>query len=257
MTEETRTRAGWLERLRRLWPGSAAASENSPSLPSPADDPRHVPLPVYGDVLARNGFEALALWEADEAEARQMLAQRLADARRGGADSITTAPPGPADCAFGQWLVALRPEGHFDLLDDLKMWHDHWHRLHRQMVEELAQGQTGAAEDALGSAPSPWTNAARRVRGLLEALWLQRPMPALELRTPGRTRWLEARLLREADGGERLTVSVRRELPVGALVIVRDTHRPAAPSRPYRVDHCRPGQRGLLDRGVYIAYLVA
>ena len=218
-----------------------------------AMDRRTVMLPMIGDQQGKSYYEVAEMWARERLRAKRHLQEII--------DGVTDyGDPGQAAgsfaCDVGVWLRFVDLPGMADTLDDLRMWHDHWHQELARLIDLANQGSRAPVVDALKPGRGAWSYAARRVNQLLEALWLQREPMGLQLSQDGTGEWLEAALLGGSPGERELTVSLERMLPAASRVLVRHTERPDAPARAYKVRLCRPGQRGAQDEGVFIAYLV-
>ena len=216
-------------------------------------DRRTVLLPMIGDQQAKSYYDVAEMWARERMRAKRHLQEIL--------DGVTDfGDPGHAAssqaCGLGVWLRFVNLPGMADTIDDLRMWHDHWHQELARLIELANQGQREPVEQAMRPGRGPWTYAARRVNQLLDALWVQKVPVGLQLRI-GEGNWIDAALLQEYEQGESLTISLETELGAGVNVLLRDTARADATPRSYRVKLCRPGQRGAQDAGVFIAYLVS
>jgi hypothetical protein len=213
-------------------------------------DRRTIMLPMIGNQQGKSYYEVSDMWARERLRAKRHL-QEIIDGVTDYGDPAQAA--GSFACDVGVWLRFVDLPGMADTLDDLRMWHDHWHQELARLIDLANQGQRAPVVDALKPGRGAWSYAGRRVNQLLESLWMQREPMGMQLRLQGSDEWLEAALLRDADGG--LTVSLERMLPTDAAVLVRHTDRPDDKPRAYRVRQCRPGQRGASDEGVFIAYL--
>ena len=213
-------------------------------------DRRTIMLPMIGNQQGKSYYEVSDMWARERLRAKRHL-QEIIDGVTDYGDPAQAA--GSFACDVGVWLRFVDLPGMADTLDDLRMWHDHWHQELARLIDLANQGQRAPVVDALKPGRGAWSYAGRRVNQLLESLWMQREPMGMQLRLQGSDEWLEAALLRDADGG--LTVSLERMLPADATVLVRHTDRPDDKPRAYRVRQCRPGQRGAIDEGVFIAYL--
>ena len=213
-------------------------------------DRRTIMLPMIGNQQGKSYYEVSDMWARERLRAKRNL-QEIIDGVTDYGDPAQAA--GSFACDVGVWLRFVDLPGMADTLDDLRMWHDHWHQELARLIDLANQGQRAPVADALKPGRGAWSYAGRRVNQLLESLWMQREPMGMQLRLQGSDEWLEAALLRDADGG--LTVSLERMLPADATVLVRHTDRPDDKPRAYRVRQCRPGQRGASDEGVFIAYL--
>ncbi len=215
-------------------------------------DRRTIMLPMIGDQQGKSYYEVAEMWARERLRAKRHLQEII--------DGVTDyGDPGHAAgsfaCDVGVWLRFVDLPGMADTLDDLRMWHDHWHQELARLIDLANQGQRAPVVDALKPGRGAWSYAARRVNQLLESLWMQREPMGLQLRVGGENEWTDAALLRESEGARELTISLERMLEPGAAVLVQRNEQPPAQARAYRVRSCRPGQRGAQDQGVFIAYL--
>lgn len=217
-----------------------------------AVDRRTIMLPMIGNQQGKSYYEVSEMWARERLRAKRHL-QEIVDGVTDFGDPGQAA--GSFACDVGVWLRFVDLPGMADTLDDLRMWHDHWHQELARLIDLANQGQRAPVVDALKPGRGAWSYAGRRVNQLLESLWMQREPMGLQLRLDGSEEWLDAALLREAEDAAELTVSLERMLPAQATVLVRHTARPDSAPRAYRVRQCRPGQRGARDEGVFIAYL--
>lgn len=243
--------AGLLARLRKLL--RPAPVDRSGFADADGIDRRTIMLPMIGDQQGKSYYEVAEMWARERLRAKRHL-QEIVDGVTDYGDPAQAA--GSFACDVGVWLRFVDLPGMADTLDDLRMWHDHWHQELARLIDLANQGQRGAVMDALKPGRGSWSYAARRVNQLLEALWLQREPMGLQLRMEGAGEWIDAALLREGEEARELTVSLERMLPEASSVQVRHVDRPDAAARAYKVRLCRAGQRGAQDQGVYIAYLI-
>ena len=252
MNAETAT-PGWRRLLARWLPRWFKPVDRSGFAEAGGIDRRTVLLPMIGDQQAKSYYDVAEMWARERMRAKRHLQEIL--------DGVTDfGDPGHASssqaCELGVWLRFVNLPGMADTIDDLRMWHDHWHQELARLIELANQGQREPVEQAMRPGRGPWTYAARRVNQLLDALWVQKVPVGLQLRI-GEGNWIDAALLQEYEQGESLTISLETELGAGVNVLLRDTARADATPRSYRVKLCRPGQRGAQDAGVFIAYLVS
>ncbi len=245
--------SGWRRWLPRWLARRFGSVDRSAFADSGEADRRTVLLPMIGDQQAKSYYEVADTWARERLRAKRHLQEIL--------DGVTDfGDPGHAAsslaCELGTWLRFVNLPGMADTLDDLRMWHDHWHQELARLVGLANQGQREPVEEAMRPGRGPWSYAARRVNQLLDALWVQKVPVGLQLRLADGS-WIDAALLQEYERGESLTISLEAQLTSGAEVLLRDTTRADAAPRAYRVKLCRPGQRGAQDAGVFIAYLVA
>ena len=243
----------WSRLLARWFPRWFRAVDRSAFADAGGIDRRTVLLPMIGNQQAKSYYDVAEMWARERLRAKRHLQEIL--------DGVTDfGDPGHAAsslaCELGTWLRFVNLPGMADTLDDLRMWHDHWHQELARLVGLANQGQREPVEEAMRPGRGPWSYAARRVNQLLDALWVQKVPVGLQLRLADGS-WIDAALLQEYERGESLTISLEAQLTSGAEVLLRDTTRADAAPRAYRVKLCRPGQRGAQDAGVFIAYLVA
>ncbi len=217
-----------------------------------AIDRRTIMLPMIGNQQGKSYYEVSEMWARERLRAKRHL-QEIVEGVTDYGDPAQAA--GSFACDVGVWLRFVDLPGMADTLDDLRMWHDHWHQELARLIDLANQGQRAPVQDALKPGRGAWSYAGRRVNQLLESLWLQREPMGLQLRLEGSDDWIDAAVLRETEDQRELTVSLEHALTVDAAVVVRHTDRPDAPARAYRVRLCRPGQRGASDEGLFIAYL--
>ena len=241
---------GLLARLRGLL--RPAAVDRSGFADAGGIDRRTIMLPMIGDQQGKSYYEVAEMWARERLRAKRHL-QEIVDGITDYGDPSQAA--GSFACDVGVWLRFVDLPGMADTLDDLRMWHDHWHQELARLIDLANQGQRGPVLDALKPGRGSWSYAARRVNQLLEALWLQREPMGLQLRLEGSPEWIDAALLREGEAARELTVSLERMLQAATVVQVRHSDRPDQAPRAYKVRMCRPGQRGAQDQGVFIAYL--
>lgn len=215
-------------------------------------DRRTIMLPMIGNQQGKSYYEVSEMWARERLRAKRHL-QEIVDGVTDYGDPAQAA--GSFACDVGVWLRFVDLPGMADTLDDLRMWHDHWHQELARLIDLANQGQRAPVTDALKPGRGAWSYAGRRVNQLLESLWMQREPMGLQLRLDGTQEWLDAALLRDGGDAAELTVSLERMLPADAAVLVRHSDEPDAAPRKYRVRQCRPGQRGARDEGVFIAYL--
>ncbi len=220
-----------------------------------AMDRRTIMLPMIGDQQSKSYYEVAEMWQRERLRAKKHLQEIL--------DGTTEfGNPGHAassfSCEIGIWLRFVDLPGMADTLGDVRMWHIHWHQELARLIDHANEGQRQLVEESLKPGHSSWAYAGRRVSLLLDALWVQRAPIALKLQRQGHAgAWLDAAMLQEYQRGASLTVSLETQLPDGSLVSVLNVAKPDSPFQVYRVKLCRPGQRGLQDEGVFIAYLEA
>ncbi len=239
-----------LARLRG-WFGREAV-DRSAFAETGAIDRRTIMLPMIGDQQGKSYYEVAEMWARERLRAKRHLQEII--------DGVTDyGDPGQAAgsfaCDVGIWLRFVDLPGMADALDDLRMWHDHWHQELARLIDLANQGQRTPVADALKPGRGAWSYAARRVNQLLEALWLPREAVGLQLCIEGSREWIDAAILGGAPDEAELTISLERMLSPSTRVLVRHDERPDAPPRAYQVRLCRPGQRGAQDEGVFIAYL--
>lgn len=245
----------WRKLLARLFPRWFSLPDRGEFAAAGASDRRTIILPMIGDQQGKSYYEVAEMWARERIRAKKHLQEIL--------DGVTdSGDPNHAassfSCDVGVWLRFVNLPGLANVLDDLRMWHDHWHQELARLIDQANQGHRGPVEDAMKPGRGPWSYAARRVNQLLESLWVQKVPVGLQLRVSGAGQgWLDAALLQDYDQGESLTVSLETRLDHGTEVQVRDASDAAAAPRTYHVKLCRPGQRGPQDEGVFIAYLVA
>jgi hypothetical protein len=161
----------WLLRLFFPWRRRA---DFAPSMPPEEIDPRTRVIPVAHEHAGKTYFETAQMWAKERLRIRRVLLD-IADGKR----PITDAETLPADfqCELGTWLRFVQPEGREAqaILDDLRLWHTHWHSATNQIIVHLAAGHFAYARQSLSSRAGPWSYAARKVDRLLEALWVHRP----------------------------------------------------------------------------------
>ena len=244
----------WRRLLARWLPRWFKPLDRSAFADAGAVDRRTVLLPMIGDQQAKSYYDVAEMWARERMRAKRHLQEIL--------DGVTQfGDPGHAAsalaCELGIWLRFVNLPGMADTVDDLRMWHDHWHQEFGRLIGLANHGQREPVEEAMRPGRGPWSYAARRVNQLLDALWVQKVPVGLQLRVGEADGWIDAALLQEYEQGESLTISLELQLPAGVAVMLRDSARSDAPPRSYRVKLCRPGQRGAQDAGVYIAYLVS
>jgi hypothetical protein len=244
--------SAWRQWLARWLPRWFKPVDRSGFADAGGIDRRTVLLPMIGDQQAKSYYDVAEMWARERMRAKRHLQEIL--------DGVTDfGDPGHAAssqaCELGVWLRFVNLPGMADAVDDLRMWHDHWHQELSRLIDLANQGQREPVEQAMRPGRGPWTYAARRVNQLLDSLWVQKIPVGLQLRLADGG-WIDAALLQEYEQGESLTISLETELAAGSSVLLRDSARADAAPRSYRVKLCRPGQRGAQDAGVFIAYLV-
>uniref|UniRef100_E6PM74 Uncharacterized protein n=1 Tax=mine drainage metagenome TaxID=410659 RepID=E6PM74_9ZZZZ len=218
-------------------------------------DRRTIMLPMIGDQQGKSYYEVAEKWQRERLRAKKHL-QEILDGTTDFGDPDHAASS--FACEVGIWLRFVDLPGLAETLDDVRMWHDHWHQELARLIDLANEGRRLLVEESLKPGCGSWAYASRRVSLLLDALWVQKAPIALKLQRQGDAgAWIDAALLQEHEQGARLTVSLETRLPAGNQVTVLETAKPDSPQRAYRVKLCRPGQRGLQDEGVFIAYLEA
>jgi hypothetical protein len=242
----------WRRILSRLFGRWFAAPDRSAFAEADVADRRTIMLPMIGSQQGKSYYEVAEMWARERLRAKKHL-QEILDGITESGDPRHAASS--SSCDVGIWLRFVNLPDMATTLDDLRMWHDHWHQELARLIGLANEGQRSPVEDAMKPGRGPWSYAARRVNQLLEALWVQKVPLGLQLRIGGGA-WIDAALLQEYEQGASLTLSLETRLLQGTAVEVRDASKPDSAPRGYRVKLCRPGQRGPQDDGVYIAYLV-
>lgn len=238
-----------LARLLPRWFGSVDRSAFSPAGPL---DHRTIALPMIGNQQERTYYEIAEVWARERLRAKKHLQEILDGITEFGEPEHAAASHA---CEFGAWLRFVSLPAQANALDDLRMWHDHWHKELAHLIELANQSQRHPVQEAMKPGRGPWTYASRRVSQLLEALWVARAPVGLQLQVADAGDWIDAALLAEDAAVGTMTVSLEtRLIPGGEVSVRRGTD--GKPQR-CRVKVCRPGQRGPQDDGVFIAYLVA
>ncbi|WP_031405043.1 hypothetical protein [Thiomonas sp. FB-Cd] len=217
-------------------------------------DRRTIMLPMIGNQQGKSYYEVAEMWARERLRAKRHL-QEILDG------TIDSGDPDHAAssfaCELGIWLRFVDMPGIAHTIDDLRMWHDHWHQELARLIDLANQAERTAVDTAMKPGRGPWAYASRRVTQLLEALWVDKAPIALKLQLPtAEGNWIDAVLLQEYEQGARLTISLETNLSAGMKVGVRDVTKPEGSVRDYRVKLCRLGQRGPQDEGLLIAYLV-
>lgn len=155
----------WLrEHLRRPAFNSEFAVKGPPA------DPRTIALPMSHGHEGHTYYEVAEMWARERLRfKRQMLA-------RCEGDSIEPSLDSPYDCDFGMWLRFVNAEGDLGrALDDLRMWHDHWHAASALLLSATDKHMFDLVRDNLsatnGQTRGAWLYASRKVDRLLEKLW--------------------------------------------------------------------------------------
>ncbi|OIQ96802.1 hypothetical protein GALL_211280 [mine drainage metagenome] len=245
----------WRQALVKLFPRWFKPLDRTAFSQAGVMDRRTIMLPMIGDQQSKSYYDVAEMWARERLRAKKHLQEIL------GGQTDYGDPDHAASsfaCEVGIWLRFVDVPGMAETLDDLRMWHDHWHQELARLIDLANEGQRGPVEDAMRPGRGSWSYAARRVNYLLESLWEQKVPVGLQLRLDDMPagEWIDAALLHETAPGAALTLSLETRLDAGASVVLRDATKPEAQERRYRVKLCRPGQRGRQDQGVFIAYLV-
>lgn len=242
----------WRRLLGRLFPRWFGAFDRSAFASAPALDHRTIALPMIGSGKEHTYYEVAEIWARERLRAKHHL-QEILDGVTDYGDPVHAAASHA--CELGVWLRFLNLPAQADRVDDLRMWHDHWHQELARLISLANQGQRLKVEEAMKPARGPWTYAARRVSQLLESLWAPRAPVGLQLRRAGTDDWIDAAILAEDATARTMTLSLETELAAGEAIELR--RGADATPESCHVKLCRPGQRGAQDDGVFIAYLVA
>jgi hypothetical protein len=133
-----------------------------------AADLKTIMLTVQGQGM-RSMFDVVSDWSSEK-----LAAKRVARAWAAGSlDGTPLACTSSQSCRFGQWLEHVEaPPGASGVLDDLRMWHTHWHALnaHWSSLRDASKRQEFAADVVRAGRDNEWTQCTRKIDGLLIAL---------------------------------------------------------------------------------------
>lgn len=97
-----------------------------------AEGLKTIVLTVHGQSNARSLFDVIADWTSEKLRARRVARNWAAGQFY---DSMLVEPD-DVSCRFGEWLAHVEPPPHLQrFIDDLRMWHTHWHAMAAQWAQ--------------------------------------------------------------------------------------------------------------------------
>lgn len=124
----------WIERVmsallpsrNKSFQNTVFSDEAARALDESAERLKTVVLTVQGQANAKSLYEVTSDWSMEKIRAKRV-------ARAWAAGQLHESPMAEASsdaCRFGQWLALVDPPSHLrSFVDDLRMWHSHWHAL--------------------------------------------------------------------------------------------------------------------------------
>lgn len=161
-------RSSWLQRLLRLL--SKKRPDPVPSVFAAngmrMDDLKTIVLTVHGQAQGRSLYEITADWSAEKLRARRVLRDWSAGNVQG-----RLVQHGATQCGLGVWLTQVEPPPALSrFVDDLRMWHSHWHAMADEGSGLQSDGdKTAFARKCMtqGGADQEWALCSRRIDRLL------------------------------------------------------------------------------------------
>lgn len=130
------------------------------------DDLKTIVLTVHGQAQGRSLYEITADWSAEKLRARRVLRDWSAGKVQG-----RLVQHGATQCGLGVWLTQVEPPPALSrFVDDLRMWHSHWHAMADEGSRLQSDGdKTAFARKCMtqGGADQEWALCSRRIDRLL------------------------------------------------------------------------------------------
>lgn len=151
-------------------PSTFAAQQTSPQKAASRSDGevdlRTIVLTVHGAANAKSLWEVTNDWSSEKLRTRR--AARAWSRGDHSVDLVISTDARP--CSFGSWLHHVDAPKHLAaIVDDLRMWHEHWHALGAAWTADpdARDRQRIAGEIASGDRASPIVRASKRIDRLL------------------------------------------------------------------------------------------
>jgi hypothetical protein len=125
-------------------------------------DLKTIILTVHGQSNARSLFDVIADWTSEKLRARRVVRSWAA----GQLYTSLLAEPDDVSCRFGEWLTHVEPPPHLQrFIDDLRMWHSHWHGMAAQwsQVSDNESKRDFAVEVIQKQGHNPFVHSMRRI----------------------------------------------------------------------------------------------
>lgn len=161
-------RLSWMQSLLRLLskkrpdPAPSVFAANGMRL----DDLKTIVLTVHGQARGRSLYEITSDWSAEKLRARRVLRDWSAGNVQG-----RLVQHGATQCGLGVWLTQVEPPPALSrFVDDLRMWHSHWHAMADEGSRLQSDGdKTAFARKCMtqGGADQEWALCSRRIDRLL------------------------------------------------------------------------------------------
>lgn len=130
------------------------------------DDLKTIVLTVHGQARGRSLYEITSDWSAEKLRARRVLRDWSAGNVQG-----RLVQHGANQCGLGVWLTQVEPPPALSrFVDDLRMWHSHWHAMADEGSRLQSDGdKTAFARKCMtqGGADQEWALCSRRIDRLL------------------------------------------------------------------------------------------
>ncbi len=139
------------------------------------NDPKTIVLPMFNGLPGKSYYDAVEMWSVERLRAKKLVLAICNDQKPLTAllDFLEHFA-----CEFGTWLRFLSGDGNRKkIVDDLRMWHMHWHQGLEDIARYIAHGNfaVAVAIDMVKKKQGAWYYAGKKIDTLLKILWELEP----------------------------------------------------------------------------------